>query len=310
MEEIIAIMPDYATCIKTLTTANQVTGWLLTVGTFGSFVPQMWSLLVEKNLDGLAALSWALNYLSNMNTLINAFILQFVYIQCCHELSTLKCIGNLVPLLQLAMPAISTFIIFMLTSMYANRLTEPQKIREQELQANKRKSLASYFEFVFESNSFVRPLFIVSLFITFGCVVAGVLLMVFLGVTARATVLYADVVGIMAVLFLMVMYVPQLYTTFKVKHTGTLSVLTLMIQCPGSLAVVYFDFFQNHMSWTTWAPYLVSAVQQFVLIIMCFYYKKNTKQYVAEKERLLASSSSSLSPSLSSDTGDEKPINN
>ena len=41
---------------------------------------------MNKNLDGLSALTWALNYLSNMNTIINAVLLNWTEIQCCERL--------------------------------------------------------------------------------------------------------------------------------------------------------------------------------------------------------------------------------
>lgn len=36
------LLPDLKTCTSGLTASNQVQGWLLTVGTFASFVPQVY----------------------------------------------------------------------------------------------------------------------------------------------------------------------------------------------------------------------------------------------------------------------------
>lgn len=280
--------------------AAQVVGWLLTVGTIISFIPQIYALVVNKSLDGLSALTWALNYLSNLCTIVNALILNWAEIQCCQHLPFGKCLENIVPLVQLGSPTICTFIIFALTTAYSNRLTEKEMVVQASLKTNMKRSVVDFIEFVFGSYSFVRPLLVMSILVSILCAGVGALLMVFVGLKKHPTIMYADVVGIVAVVFLMVMYIPQLYTTYKVKHTGSLSVTTLLIQAPGSLAVVYFDAIQSHLSWTTWAPFLVSAIQQFVLIFMCLYYwlRNRKNKPSSETDPLL---SSSLSPSPTPD---------
>jgi uncharacterized protein with PQ loop repeat len=295
--------PDLHVCTAEDQLSTQIVGWLLTVGTILSFVPQMFSLIVNKNLDGLSALTWALNFLSNMNTTVNAFILNWNEIQCCQKLSAGKCIENLVPLAQLGSPTICTFVIFALTCLYSNRLNDKEVIVQAELKANMRRSAIDFIEFVFGSYSFVRPLFVASIILTFAMCGAGALMMIFLGVHHKGTILYADVIGICAVVFLMVMYIPQLYTTYKAKHQGSLSITTLVIQCPGSLAVVYFDAFQSHLSWTTWVPFLVSAIQQFVLIVMCIYY------YIRNRKKNLSSETAPLLPSSTPPPAYQERIN-
>jgi hypothetical protein len=47
----------------------------------------------------------------------------------------------------------------------------------------------------------------------------------------------------------------------------------LFIQMPGSLLVVYFQAVLNHKSWTTWLPYVCTAVQQGILIALWFWFR-------------------------------------
>jgi len=240
----------------------------------GSFVPQMFTLFQHKNLDGVSGLTMMLNYLSNLFTTINTIILYWYEVQCCKRLSAVQCIGNMVPMIQLSSSAVCTFIIFTQATAYSgrNRMTDEQKVVQDELTVNRNRSATDYIAFIFGTNGFIAKLFVMSLIGSVILFCIGAALMVFVGIDAKATSGYAKGIGLGAILFLMVMYIPQLYTTYKVKHSGTLSVTSLLIQCPGSLAVVYFAAIQSHLDWTTWSPYLASASQQAILLIMCLYY--------------------------------------
>eukprot|EP00026_Physarum_polycephalum_P011719 Phypoly_transcript_11960.p1 GENE.Phypoly_transcript_11960~~Phypoly_transcript_11960.p1 ORF type:complete len:321 (+),score=45.38 Phypoly_transcript_11960:112-1074(+) len=302
-------LPDLNVCTQEDEVSTQIVGWLLTLGTVISFIPQMYALIVNKSLDGLSALTWALNYLSNMCTMVNAVMLNWTEIQCCQELPVLKCIENIVPLVQLGSPTVCTLIVFGLTTIYSDKLTDKELVVQAELKANMKRSFADFIEFIFGSYSFVRSLFVASILLTLACAGAGAALMVFAGIFHYATILYADIIGIFAVVFLMIMYIPQLYTTFKAKHTGSLSVVTLLIQAPGSLVVVYFDAIESHLSWTTWVPFLVSAIQQFILIFMCFYYylRNRKSKPQSETEPLLSSPPHSLPLPLSASPSSPPP---
>jgi len=272
---------------------TQIVGWNLTVGSVLSFMPQIYILIKNKKLDGLSALTWTLNLLSSMNTAINALILYWSKIQCCQHLPLSKCIQNIVPLAQLISPAICILIICSLVAYYSDRLTEQDLVVQSHLKTNLKRSVLDFIEFVFRSYSFVWPAFIAALILLAVIVGVGAALMVFKGINNHATIFYADAIGISAVFFLVIMYIPQLYTTFKAKHQGSLSLVTLFIQAPGSLAIVYFDAVQNHLSWTSWVPFLVSAIQQFILITMCIYYyirNRKSKSTGEETESLLISS--------------------
>jgi len=282
----LSALPSLSVCEAEDDLGTQILGWILTVGAAASFLPQIFTLLISKNLDGLSALTWMLNYLSNMMTMVNAIMLNWTEIQCCEELPFGKCLEAIVPLVQLAGPTICTFITFALTMVYADHMTEQQKLTEETLRLNSRKSAENFFDYIFGVNSFIVQCFIASIIITIIASAGGVLMMVFAGVTNDYTIIYAKVAGILAVVLLMVMYIPQLYTTYKAKHTGSLSVITLLIQAPGSIAVCYFDAILSHLSWTTWMPYLVSAIQQIVLIFMCIYYHFRNKRLSQKGETL------------------------
>jgi len=65
---------------------DEVIGWILTIGSFISFIPQMHSLVARKSTDGLSGVSWTMNYISNFGTFLNAFLLRWHMTMCCKVL--------------------------------------------------------------------------------------------------------------------------------------------------------------------------------------------------------------------------------
>lgn len=85
-------------------------------------------------------------------------------------------------------------------------------------------------------------------------------------------VTWGRVLGILSAIFVIVQQVPQIVTTWKMKSGGSLSLGMLMIQFPGNLGVIGFQAGMNKADITTWGPYLISAIQNLILIVMLFFF--------------------------------------
>ena len=84
---------------------------------------------------------------------------------------------------------------------------------------------------------------------------------------------FAVALGIVATCASVLVWAPQIIKTYQVKGPGALSVVMLCLQLPGNLLTVYFQAILHGNSFTTWTPFLVAALQQMILIVMCFFYK-------------------------------------
>ena len=73
-------------------------------------------------------------------------------------------------------------------------------------------------------------------------------------------------------LFSVIMWLPQIVITIKQKDSGSLSITSLIIQAIGCLLVILFQLLDN-TSPTIIIPYVISALSEITLVIMCFYYK-------------------------------------
>lgn len=82
----------------------------------------------------------------------------------------------------------------------------------------------------------------------------------------------------------LIQYFPQIYETFRYKHSGSVSVITLAIQAPGNLAVVIYQLLSGSTV-ATWLPFLSSFIQQSILIVEIFYFDCIKKNNNSEKHQ-------------------------
>ena len=74
---------------------------------------------------------------------------------------------------------------------------------------------------------------------------------------------YANVLGILATVLAGIQYLPQLYTTFKLKAVGSLSIPMMCIQTPGSfLWAGSLAARVGWAGWSTWFVYVVTGILQ------------------------------------------------
>lgn len=59
-----------------------------------------------------------------------------------------------------------------------------------------------------------------------------------------------------------------LLTIWYLQSGGQLSLTMLAVQMPGAVVVSYYQGVLNHADFSTWAPYVLTAIQQVILIVM------------------------------------------
>lgn len=84
----------------------------------------------------------------------------------------------------------------------------------------------------------------------------------------------ANILGIIAAILASIQYFPQIYTTFRLRRVGSLSIPMMCIQTPGSL--VWAGSLAHRLGiegWSTWGVYLVTALLQGTLLSMGVYFE-------------------------------------
>ena len=115
------------------------------------------------------------------------------------------------------------------------------------------------------------------------CVVHGLLVVILTGVFTIALpqhlTAWANFLGIMAAALAAVQYVPQIWTTYHLKHVGSLSIPMMCIQTPGGFlfaASLYARL--GPAGWSTWAIYLLTATMQGCVLFLGVYYELSSRQ--------------------------------
>ena len=101
----------------------------------------------------------------------------------------------------------------------------------------------------------------------------------------KAAQTWADVLGILATLLASIQYFPQIYTTYRLKRVGSLSIPMMCIQTPGSFVwAASLAARLGAEGWSAWGVYLVTGCLQGSLLAMGSYFEISRRRQ--EKEEL------------------------
>lgn len=85
---------------------------------------------------------------------------------------------------------------------------------------------------------------------------------------------WADFLGIMAATCAAIQYFPQIWTTYKLKHAGSLSILMMTIQTPGGFVfAASLAARLGWRGWSSWGVYVLTAIMQGILLSMAIKYE-------------------------------------
>jgi len=271
MEDIFLSDPD---CYFEPSTENIIIAVFLMVGTAVSYVPQYVAIVRAKSSDGINFLMLALALSSGFLTAINSGILKWTHIVCCLDLYSVQCLKNNLATEQLVASLLCNIGLYILYIVYFD--IHPTQMETREAKIKKKK------------------LSILTLMITLigSIVISTICGILFYDIHLRATILVkvAQTLGYTSSILIAIQWTPQIWTTFKLKDPGSLSILMLLLQMPGALLVMYFQAILNAADASTWVPYAFLFLEELLLVIMCLYYivrNRRLNKQNSEERRLL-----------------------
>lgn len=110
------------------------------------------------------------------------------------------------------------------------------------------------------------------------------------GEIAANTLIWSEVISVLTTIFFCLHYLPQLYTTVRNKGTGSFSLITLAMLCPGTFAWTYFlashkvesmSNIPQEPSPAVWIPYLFVGTLQLTLLLVGIHYECQKKRRAA-----------------------------
>lgn len=223
---------------------------LITIGIIISYLPQYRRIYIKKTSEGLSTNFLFLGSCSSIFTLTNIILVSSKARHCCYKgaLNFFNCLNSQLNLIQIGIQctcAILILVIVLLQTRYSIKQDKEEYAR------------------IVTVGKFVALHGIISI------------IEVFTGLFTNHTLLItiAQINGLLSALLTMMKYVPQITTTYKLKHPGTLSIGMMCIQTPGGFIFTMTLFFTKGSHWSSWVSYLVAALLQGTLLILCIYYE-------------------------------------
>lgn len=203
-------------------------------------------------------------------TFINAFMLDWNAIKCCRYLTVGQIFQQLLPLEQLFVGPFCLFLLFICIVYYFD-MTPKNNVSAVRKRTDR---------------LVARVMLVLNFVLLVALGASAFFFIAFVGSDEDSYTGYAYALGLISSVIIGFVWLPQIYVTYKTKDTGALSITMLLIQAPGNILVVCFQAILAGNNWTTWLPYVITAVEQLTLTAMWLWYKcikpKRSTNIVAE----------------------------
>lgn len=239
---------------------------LLCVGIAISYIPQHLKIIHRRSSEGISPLFLLLGTTSGISAFANLILVSSTTIGCCTIISKYECINGQLGTIQVGVQAIFASLILIFCVLYTN----DSSIQDKD----------EYLK--------IYRIFLFCLWYTL-CHGLLIIFTILFDISAEKKFLFglANFFGILATLLASFQYFPQIYTIYKLKHPGSLSISMMCMQTPGGFVWSLSLFLSPGAIWSSWLPYLTAAILQGTLLSMCIYYStKYPEKLVAEREEI------------------------
>ncbi|KAL2015690.1 hypothetical protein VTK56DRAFT_5025 [Thermocarpiscus australiensis] len=268
--------------LRDLSVVNLIVSIVIVIGMLISYLPQHVRIIQRGTSEGISPYFVLLGTTSATSAFANILLLPKSRqdVACCRELETFHCVAGLLGIAQLGVQWICFTFIFVLFLVFFryNPANDPDN---EELAEDKPR--------------WQTALLVASLTLLHGLaviVVTGVLSTV----AKEHLAVWANVLGVMAALLAAVQYIPQIWTTYHLKHVGSLSIPMMCIQTPGGFLFAASLFARlGWAGWSSWGIFVLTATMQGLLLYMAIYYEIRARNRETPKSPVLAQPGSHLS---------------
>ncbi|KAH7319872.1 hypothetical protein B0I35DRAFT_352488 [Stachybotrys elegans] len=255
---------DQCERLKTPSYLELTVSIIILVGLFISYLPQHYRIISRGTSEGISPYFVLLGTTSATSGFANILTVppSRAAISCCKELDTFECTAGLLGLAQLGLQWICFALILVLFLIFF------------------RYTVAT----VPEDSDEDAPTWRTAVMVGFLCFLHALVVIALTGVFAialpRQLDAWANFLGIMAAALAAVQYIPQIFTTYRLKHVGSLSIPMMCIQTPGGLLFAASLFARlGWAGWSTWFIYIMTACMQGTLLFMGIYFEFSSRRH-------------------------------
>jgi len=246
------------------------TGWLIVglvilFGSVGSLFPQMKMIIRKRTSHGLSIVSIVITHLCQTSILMNVLCLrsdQFIGANHCE--SFIRAIPRLMTVIN-SVSYFSAYSAVLLLTMIFQPIDHDQ-------------SSVMPLKYLAKKHIYIEILIVYILMVPALLLYTGVNY----GFFSSEYKFFGKVMGVFSMTIVVVQYLPQMITTYKLRDSGSLSLTMLIMQAPGSIMNCLFLAIGQKENITTWISVLISSIQQFILIIMIMKFRCEKKSDVSQ----------------------------
>lgn len=92
--------------------------------------------------------------------------------------------------------------------------------------------------------------------------------------------IFAEVMGYTSAVANGIVWIPQIISLYRAKHTQNLSFGMFIMQTPGNLIIILFQAVIYKQPVSTWITYLFTLIEQTIILIMMIYYWRKNKNSI------------------------------
>ncbi|CAK7264027.1 hypothetical protein SEPCBS119000_000790 [Sporothrix epigloea] len=240
---------------------NIIVSMIILVGMLVSYLPQHWRIIARGTSEGISPYFVLLGVTSATSGFANILTLPQSRqdVACCQELDTFHCMAGLLGIAQLGAQWTCFALILVLFLVFFRYDDANVPIPEEEIRQD-------------------QPRWQTAVLVAGVCLIHGLVVIVVTAILAavvpQALSGWANALGLMAALLAAIQYVPQIYTTYHLKHIGSLSIPMMCMQTPGGVLFAGSLFVRlGWAGWSSWGIFLLSAAMQGMLLAMAIYYE-------------------------------------
>lgn len=263
--EALEALQEHCDRLKQPGVTNLIVSIIIVIGMLISYLPQHYRIISRGTSEGISPYFILLGVTSATSGFANILTLPQSRqdVACCQVLDTFHCMAGLLGIAQLGVQWICfafilvLFLVFFRFNAAAVETPEPEDD-----------------ETVHEE----QPRWQTAITVASLCLFHGLLVVILTAVFAAVFPDYlsgwANSLGLMAALLAGFQYIPQIWTTYRLKHVGSLSIPMMCIQTPGGLLFAASLFARlGWGGWSSWGIYLLTALMQGILLYLAILYE-------------------------------------
>lgn len=205
---------------------------------------------------------------------------------CCHQIDGFACVAGLLGIAQVGVQWSCFTVILLLFLIFFPRATPTAAaIPNPSAAAPADADRAA-------KDDELQPSYRTALGVAGACIIHALVIIVlsfyFIVVRPQNLQGWANFLGIFSTVLASIQYFPQIYTTFRLKRVGSLSIPMMCIQTPGSF--VWAGSLAARLGpsgWSAWGVYLVTGSLQGTLLVMAVYFELGERR--RQKQQRVAS---------------------